>query len=325
MTAVPKPAARHKDADLLGELKLLWREFGCAICGSPVAAVPPDGFDVELHHVDNKPRHDYPWNIVGLCGEMTDGQCHHLVTTNVYEIRRNDRGFLVWRDRRAGGQLWAPLRFVPTYSQVPPAGATAESNGEATPPPVEPVAETDAVHPPDGSTSDDPPQVPQPAVVAVDPATAGPPSPDDPPEVRAGQIRERVTRSKRLLMEAAILLRHAYERDDHQALGVSWADYYSSLGLESSNVTKMLTAARVLGDEWQQLTPAAREHVSVEQLYQASLLVTRNEWGTGAAIDAAVSNPTSRLIALRTGDEPADKCRCSCPNCGRELYHDRGA
>lgn len=318
---IPKPQGRHHDPELLGELKDAWREFGCAICGSSVGEAPPGGYDVELHHL-TKQRHDYAWAIVGLCGGLTENRCHQKVTENVYEIRRNDQGILVWRDRRAGGQLWKSLRFITKYSQIPPAGGSDGSAVDDTPPGVD-VAEPEPYSDAPG-VSEDPSRVERSAVVTVPAAAAErQPSPDDSPELRAAQIRDRVTRSTRLLMEAAILLRHAYERQDFQALGVSWTDYYTSIGLERSNVSKMLQAARVLGGHWQELTPAAREHVSIEQLYQASRLVTETGWTPEAAIDAAASNPTSRLIALRTGDEPAAKCRCVCGTCGREIWHER--
>ncbi len=323
---------RVKDPELMRELHDVWtEETGCAICSYMPSPEAGPGWALELHHVQPRSQGgpDAAWNIIALCGGLTENRCHQRVTEHVYEVQRNEQGFLVWRDRRAGGQLWAPVRFTPKYSQLPPespAGATDVSNGEAPPTTFEPAATPDdSTAPPSGSSSDYPPQGHHtPETVALESAVSGAPSPDDPPEVRAAQIRERVTTTKRLLMEAAILLRYAYERDDHAALGVSWVDYYGSLGLESSNVSKMLAAARVLGDEWQGLTASAREHVSVEQLYQASLLVTRNEWSPASAIDAAVSNPTSRLIALRIGDEPAEKCRCVCPECQRELFHDRG-
>jgi hypothetical protein len=48
-------------------------------------------------------------------------------------------------------------------------------------------------------------------------------------------------------------------------------------------------------------------------------------WAAGDAIDAVVANPTSRLIALRTGDEPTERCRCTCASCGREVWHDRAS
>jgi hypothetical protein len=316
--------SRVKDAPLMHELKELWREFGCAICGRGTDEAPPEGFDVELHHVVSRGQGgpDAAWNVVGLCGGLTENRCHQKVTEHVYEIRRNDQGILVWRDRRAGGQLWKSLRFIPQFSQIPPAGGSDASAVDDTPPGVD-VAEPEPYSDAPG-VSEDPSRVERSAVVTVPAAAAErQPSPEDSPEERASQIRERVTRSKRLLMEAAILLRHAYERGDHAALGVTWVDYYSSIGLERSNVSKMLQAAKVLGAEWQQLTPKAREHVSVESLYQASRLVTEADWAPDAAIDAAVANPTSRLIALRTGDEPAAKCRCTCENCGRELWHER--
>lgn len=321
MPADPKSPPRTKNPELLAELHDLWAEFGCAICGRPTDPTPPDGFAVELHHVIPRGQGgpDAPWNIVGLCGGLTENRCHQRVTEHEYEITRNEQGYLVWRDRRAGGLLWQAIRFIPAYSQlVPngsPAGSSAETPGTVDPPPAEADRDTAPI-------AADPPQ--DGASLALEPAGDAPPSPDDPPELRASQIRDRVTASKRLMMEAAILLQNASERQDHVKLGVSWADYYASLGLERATVSRMLTAARTLGDEWMGLSTAAREHVGLESAYQGALLVTREGWSASDAMDAVVSTPTAHLIALRTGDEPADRCMCTCPKCGREAWHTRG-
>jgi hypothetical protein len=319
---VPKPEARHRDPELLAVLKAEWRSFGCAICGRPTDPEPPGGFDVELHHLSNKPRDDYAWNIVGLCGGLTENRCHQLVTENVYQIQRNEQGFLVWKDRRAGGQLWQALRFIPSYSQIPP-GASASLNGDA-PHPREPERETEA-EPPTAAhahASADPQA--RGASLVLEQASDAPPSPDDSPELRASQIRYRVNASKRLTMEAAILLNHAALREDHVALGVSWSSYYAALGLERKMVQRMLAAARTLGDQWAALTPAVREQVGLEAVYQGSLLVTKENWHPAEAMSAAVANPIAHLISLRTGDEPSERCMCECPKCGREVWHDRG-
>jgi hypothetical protein len=321
---------RLKDPDLMRDLHEQWAETGCAICSYEPSPDAPDGFRLEMHHVIPRSQGgpDAPWNLVALCGGLTENRCHQRVTEHVYEIARNDAGILVWRDRRAGGQLWKRLRFTAKYSQLvppenPPAGGSDGSAVDDTPPGVD-VAEPEPYSDAPG-VSEDPSRVERSAVVTVPAAAAErQPSPEDSPEERASQIRERVTAAKRLTMEAAILLNHAALRNDHVALGVSWKDFYSSLGLERSTVSKMIAAARALGEEWTALTPTAREHVSLEAAYQGALLVKAG-WTAGDAIDAVVANPTSRLIALRTGDEPTERCRCTCASCGREVWHDRAS
>lgn len=317
--------SRVKDPDLMHELKDLWREFGCSVCGRGTDEAPPEGFDVELHHViaRSKDGPDAAWNIVGLCGGLTENRCHQQVTENVYEIQRNEQGILVWRDRRAGGQLWKSLRFIPQHSQIPPPGGSDGSAVDDTPgvDAAEPEPYSDAWSE-EPVASEDPPRE-EGAALVLEPTGAAP-TPDDSPELRATQIRDRVTAAKRLTMEAAILLLAAYDRGDHGLLGVAWPDYCGSLGLERSTVSKMLSAARTLGDQWIALAPAAREHIALEGLYQGSLLVTRAGWDPEAAIDAVVSNPTSRLVALRVGDEPTERCKCRCETCGKEdVWHDR--
>jgi len=144
-----------------------------------------------------------------------------------------------------------------------------------------------------------------------------------PHEQRYTALRGLVRRSERDRLAAAMLLWEAREQRDHEHLDQTWPEYVSGAGLSKSAASKMLKAADVFRGQWLQLAQVDQADLNLERVYLASRLVTEQGLATMAALHEAVANPSHQLVAQLRGDEPADRCECTCPECGRKVNHIR--
>jgi hypothetical protein len=308
-----------KDAELLAELKPLWRAHGCAFCARSVAPEGvQEGFDVELAHVMGRGmgggrRRDVADNILGLCGEMADNKCHWRYDRHDIGIYTNTAGDEWWeiktgRPLIVGGreQRNGPVRRlrlgvnVPQRANDPPRSPGALLRGAST-----------AI--PEGLAVAAPSALP---AVRIDPtveytATNGR---VDTPAARLEIIRQLVRVAERNRIAAALLLLKAWDDREYESLEKSWPEYYSECGIGKSEASKMLTVARTFRGQLMSLQQADADELSLERAYLAARLVREEVMGHTDALAAAVSTPSSGLVALLKGDEPAD--RCVCPGCG---------
>jgi hypothetical protein len=80
----PKPLPRIRDAKLLRDLHLEWKE--CALCHNTQG--------LSLHHISKHPRDDARGNLVMLCGSGTTG-CHGKIEAGDHALRRQLGVYLV--------------------------------------------------------------------------------------------------------------------------------------------------------------------------------------------------------------------------------------
>jgi len=319
-----------KDPELLRALKPIWRTHGCAFCGRTVPEEGTDaGFDIELAHVMGRGmgggrRRDVADNILGLCGGLAPNQCHPRfdrhdigIFTNTahdecWEVKHGDPLLIGDRHLRNGpvrrlrpGALEERVDSRQAAPRSPGAllhGALAAQRGEA----------SGAL--PFGEKRLEPGPTPFRDVLAAQNGVPAVVEHADTPEGRHILIRRLVVEAERNRIAAALLLLKAWEDREYEALNRSWPEYYQEVGLGKSEVSKMLRVAATFRGMLNELPAADAGELSLERAYYAARLVREEVMSHTDALAAAVSTPSSGLVALLKGDEPADRCVCS--NCG---------
>jgi hypothetical protein len=285
---------RHTDPRLLHELKAVWAEYGCALCGQA-------GPMVELHHVWKRSQGgpDYRHNIIGLCGELSECKAHWLVTVNRARIvcvgrelvqhpgTSRDWG-LLW-DGKTSGRV--PLRIEPSYEVDQPSAelvASGESWVEVKPS----------------------------AYGGEDLATA---TPTRTPEERFAFLGGLYRDAENRRVACAVMLAWVEDHGEHLELGYSTIlEYAVECGISKADAVKMVLAGQTFGSRWAELTPADRQSLSLERLYYGGRLVRDHGYDVDDALHATIGNTTAGLVALVNGDEPAQLCVC--PVCQKSHY-----
>lgn len=294
----------------VAELHARWQQYGCAICGRVASVYSPDGFKVELHHLDGRPSRGAggPWaidpnRIIGLCGSLAPNRCHWKVTEHRIELVEEDAR-LRWIDRETGETDYCRRLPIAASAPMVEEGRAGRDQTVVT-----------------GSAPLDP-SVGEPVAPPAAIAGAGPPSPGAAPALgRFERLKRALTAWKRLTLELAAELKAARDGGDAEVLGVDWPTYYSNLGLSKSQVSKMLAVADAFGERWKELPPAAQDELSLERMYAGALLMRAQGLPADEVLEAVTQHPTEQLIAMRTGKEPQDRHPCTCPQCGREVWH----
>lgn len=140
------------------------------------------------------------------------------------------------------------------------------------------------------------------------------------PESRFQWLRRTIGRTRRQMILVALELQRAYAAGDYQVLGVDWPTYYGNLGLSRSQVSKMLAVANAFGSRPLDLSEHEQQELSLTRLYLGKRLIDGGADPEDALADV-VHHPTEQLVAKLKGDEPADRHPCTCPDCGKELWH----
>lgn len=137
---------------------------------------------------------------------------------------------------------------------------------------------------------------------------------NDTPEGRHVLIRELIRQAEKNRLAAALLLMKAWEDAEYEKLDMTWPEYYGDVGLVKSEVSKMLRVAQTFRGQLLTLPRADQAEMSLERAYYAARIVRAELMSHSEALSTAASTPTSGLVAILKGDEPAD--RCVCPTCG---------
>jgi hypothetical protein len=148
---------------------------------------------------------------------------------------------------------------------------------------------------------------------------------DNSPEGRFAAIRQCIRTAQNSLLNASVLLAHAFEAEEWRTLGfASFTAYTGELEIRQSAASKMVRVGRRFAENgrplWWSLPAHDQAELSIERLYLAARRVEAGQCSVGEAIHDAVAHPPRWHRALLRGDEPLDERPCVCPECGTQHW-----